>query len=239
MQTTKGKKMKKYSSVFMGMVVLATIIFGQKAVGAQDIPLTISRAVIVSWAGESGATYRVYGSADLQTWREIAVVATNMFVTAVTNGGNCYFRVQKVLPGLVVIKNAAFGNQMATPATINVRLGSFVVCASAAAGDKSVNTISVVLSKEEAAVVVNFYLEDPITGTRLTYVKAVVASTNLYSVNLRLPAGCNKVIDLRGDLTSNASLGPWTAEVSVNGIYLETGDSVFSGLVGLQTITIH
>ncbi|MDD4900523.1 MAG: hypothetical protein PHS62_00215 [Patescibacteria group bacterium] len=138
---------------------------------------------------------------------------------------------------LLLTKNPNFGDQTVAPGTRNVKLGSFVLTDNTNEGD-NVGPVTVYLDPAECQAVSNLRLVDPADGVQLGSKKVVLTATNVFS-NVSfcvLPLG-TRVVDLYGDVATNASPGVWQACIKVDAFSVLTCRT-FELTDSLQTITI-
>ncbi|MBI2459134.1 MAG: hypothetical protein HYV53_01105 [Parcubacteria group bacterium] len=142
---------------------------------------------------------------------------------------------------LTATKFSGFGNQTVAAGTNDAKLSSFVIGAGAAEG-VTVNSITIALTAANAnsSTITRMYIKDHATGAALGDIKTSISTSNIYTVSFNLAASNGKVIDLYGDIKSGANVGSWIANVSADGVGLNTSKAVTGGSAtnAMQTITV-
>jgi len=142
---------------------------------------------------------------------------------------------------LTATKYSTFLNQTVAAGTNDAKLASFVVGAGAAEG-VTVSSITVTLSTDNSnsSTISRMYMKDHATDAAIGDVKSSISTSNVYTVNFSLAASNGKVVDLYGDIKSSTQVGPWVANISVDGTGLNTNKAVSGGSTtnAMQTITI-
>jgi hypothetical protein len=134
-----------------------------------------------------------------------------------------------------LLKNPSYGNQTVVAGQTNVKIGSFVVVANQYEG-LTVNSFTVSFSGGAESKILNLKL-----SVNPNDVKGTPTSTNNFSLNLRVPAGEQRVIDVYADIRSGLTGLPITISPSAQLSYITdsgVSGSISSAVAG-QTITIQ
>lgn len=136
---------------------------------------------------------------------------------------------------LAVAKQASYTDQTFVAGTQMAKIGSAVVTAGSAEG---VNVTSFTVSSTAlmAASTTNMMLKEGTTQLGTTRVNP--GATNIFSVNLSVPASGSKVVDLYADVRSNAQAGDMYFGLSAEGVGLVTNNTVTAAEAVLQKISI-
>lgn len=140
---------------------------------------------------------------------------------------------------LSVTKYSSYGDQTIVPGTNDAKLGSFVITAGSNEG-VNVTSIVVTLSSANAASITNMYLKNHATGAQIGSTKAVVTTSNTYTVNFNIALSNGLVVDIYGSINGAADLGTWIANPQASGTGLVSFNSITGGSTSnpIQTITI-
>ena len=134
-----------------------------------------------------------------------------------------------------ISKYSGYGDQTVTTGA-NVKLGSFTLFTGSTEG-VNVNTIIVSLSAANAATITNLTLKSG--ANMLGSVVTSPSTSNMFSLNLDVPASSSKVIDIYANILTSANNGSIQTGVTASGSGDLTGTNTSSGsVVNLQTVSI-
>ncbi|MFZ1075403.1 MAG: peptidoglycan-binding domain-containing protein [Minisyncoccia bacterium] len=134
---------------------------------------------------------------------------------------------------------SGYGNQTVVPGSNNAKLGAFTLSTGSTEG-VTVNTITLSLLAGAAAELTNLTLKDDATGNVLGTVQTTPSTSNSFSVNYDIPVSSTKVVDVYGNVLSNASVSPiqLTVTTATSGNGDVTGSPVSASQSTLQNITV-
>jgi len=219
---------------------------------AIDVNFTFGSSLIVS----AGTTGILELKADIKTATSAAVIADGTFVASLGAGSS---NVQKMsslnygsYPGSDVAANtltikagsltissyAGFGNQTKVAGATETKVASAVLTSGSAEG-VTVTSLTVALDAAEynAATSSNLMIKDE-AGNLLATEKVVPSATNIFPVNISIPASGSKIVDIYVSFTSNADAGTWQPTLAADGNGMVTSNAVTYAATALQTTTL-
>jgi len=216
----------------------------------QSINFTFGSSLIVS-AGTTGVL-DIY--ADIRSATGTQITNSSQFVVSIEAGSS---NVQKMASldytsapsgsvpastlsvsaaALTAAKYAAYTDQTFVAGSVMAKVGSAVLTSGSAEG---VNVTSVTVSTTAlmAASTTNMMLKDG--STQLGITKVNPGASNIFSVNLNIPASGSKVVDIYADIKSGAAAGDMYFGLSAEGVGLVTNNTVSTVAEAvLQKITV-
>ncbi len=219
---------------------------------ATDVNFTFGSSLIVL----AGTTGILELKADIKTTTSAAVIDGGTLVASIGTGAS---NVQKMssldygsYPGSDIAANiltiaagslsmaeySGFGDQTKVAGSSEVKVASAVLTAGSAEG-VNVTSLTVALDASEyaAATSSNLLLKDD-AGNQIGTTKVVPSATNIFSVNIDVPASGSKIIDVFVSFTSSANAGTWEPTLAADGNGMITSNSITVGATGLQTTTL-